>query len=183
MGHEMDAVDDLSTPAGRSLLPSATAAWLIYLATDFLLHAVFLSPWWRATADYWLSPTQLFQFIPFAYASFALYCAALNWLLVRLYGPRPSIAQGLKFGASAGLIFGTTVILANYSVFPLPVSALLVWPVTVILESAAVGVVSAWVLSVPYPWRRAGVVFGIAVGLFVLGIIIQNVFFPGAVVF
>lgn len=160
----------------RSLIPSSAAAWLIYLAADFLLHAVVLSGWWRATGDYWRPPNQLFQFIPLAYASFAIYCAALNWLLVQLYGPRPSVGQGLRFGAITGFIFGTMGILANYSVFSMPLLALWVWPLSVIVESAGAGSAAAWVLNAQQPWRRCAAVFGIALGLFVVGVIIQNMF-------
>lgn len=173
-------MNGLPAPSLRSLLPSALAAWLIYLTTDFLLHAVLLSAWWRATANYWLSPTQLFQFIPFAYVSSALYCAAFSWLLVRLYGPQPSVRRGLLFGTVTGLIFGIVTVLANYSVFSMPISALLVWPLSTTLDSAFEGVAAAWVLGAQHPWRRLGIVLGIAVGLFVLGVILQNVFFPSA---
>jgi hypothetical protein len=160
----------------RSLLPSTAAAWFIYLAADFLLHAVFLAGWWRATGDYWRPPNQLFQFIPLAYTAFAVYCAALNWLLVRLYGPRPSIRQGLRLGAVAGVIFGTTTTLASYSVFAMPPSALWVWPLAAIIELAGAGIAAAWVLNAPHPWRRCAAVLGIALALFVVGIIIQNLF-------
>lgn len=160
----------------RSLLPSTAAAWFIYLAADFLLHAVFLSGWWRATGDYWRPPNQLFQFIPLAYVAFAITCATLNWLLARLYGPRPSLRQGLRLGAVAGVLFGITTTLANYSVFSMPLSVLWVWPLTVIVESAGAGIAAAWVLNAQHPWRRCGAVLGITIGLLVVGIIVQNVF-------
>jgi len=173
-------MNERSIPSLRSLFAAAVSAWLITLAVDFVLHAAILASWWQTTQDYWLPPMTLFQNIPFAYVSFALYCGSLVWALTRFYGPRLSLRQGLQFGAIAGLVFGTMAILANYSVFPLPISALLVWPLSTTIESAAAGAIAVWTLNAPHPWRRVGVTLGIALGLFVLGVIIQNVLFPGA---
>jgi hypothetical protein len=177
---EGDAMTAAAAPAKRLLIAASTAAWLITVAVDFLLHAVLLAPWWRATEAYWLPPMQLFARIPFAYAAFAIYCALLSWLLIRLYGPGLSLRRGVVAGAAAGLIYGTAGILANYSVFPLPLSALLVWPLAAMLESAAAGGVCAWVLHTAHPWRRVGMVAGITAALLILSIILQNVLFPAA---
>jgi hypothetical protein len=172
-------MSEQSASTWRSLLASSVAAWLFYLAADFLLHAVFFSPWWRTTEEYWLPPLQLFQFIPFGYASFALYCGALSWLIWRLFGPKPSVSRGLSFGAGAGLFFGVTGILANFSVFRLPTSALLVWPLSAVITSASAGMAAAWVMRASHPWRRTAATLGIAIGLILVGIVIQNLFFPG----
>jgi hypothetical protein len=36
----------------------------------------------------------------------------------------------------------------------------------------------SWVLVGGRPWRRAGVVIGAAAALFILGVVLQNIFFP-----
>lgn len=69
--------------AGSKIIAATVAAWFIYLSIDFLIHAVILATWWKKTADYWLSPEDLFRLIPIGYASFAIYCGALTWLFVR----------------------------------------------------------------------------------------------------
>ena len=110
-------------PAGHTLLPAATGAWCIYLLIDFLTHAVLLAPYWRATESYWLPPRELFRMIPLAYTLFAIYCAALTWLLIRLYGNQPTLAAGLRFGAIAGLFLGASSTLGAYCVARMPSSA------------------------------------------------------------
>lgn len=173
-------MSQMGEPSKRFLVAASTAAWLIYLAADFMLHAVLLAAWWRATEAYWLSPLQLFQLIPLAYASFAIYCIVLSWLLIRLFGPRPSVRQGMLFGAVAGLLYGATAILGNFSVISLPVLALVVWPVSTMIESLLAGGASAWVFNASHPWRRVAVILGIALLLLMVGILLQNVFFPSA---
>jgi len=96
----------------RALLPAATGAWCAYLVVDFLIHAVALAHYWRATEQYWLPPPDLLRMIPVAYLSFAIYCAGSTWLLLRLHGDapqdhrRPAIWGGRRMLPRHGLCFG-----------------------------------------------------------------------------
>jgi hypothetical protein len=164
--------------ARARLLPASVAGWFAYLVFDFLVHAVFLAQWWRATESYWLPPFELFRRIPFGYASFAIYCTVLAWLLRRLYGDRLNLSRGLRFGAIAGLVYGLGFVLATYSAFHMPPSALVVWPASTLLESTIAGGVISWVLVAGRPWRRVGVVSGAAAVLVIVGFVVQNLFFP-----
>lgn len=164
-------------PTGYKIMVAAVAAWFIYIAIDFLLHAVILASWWKTTEDYWLPPRELFRLIPYAYASFAIYCAVLTWLFVRIYGDRRTTGAAFRFGAIAGLIFGVSVVLANYSVFRMPGSSFLVWPASFLIESTSACATASWVLDAERPWRRVGLVFGAAVLLLMIGAVLQNLLF------
>jgi hypothetical protein len=165
-------------PLRAKLLPAALAAWIGCLGLDFLLHGVFLASWWRATARYWLPPRELLEMIPLSYVAFAIYGGVVTWLLARLYGDRLNLRTGLRFGAVAGAISGVASVLAAYSVFRLPPLALVVWPASFTLESAIAGAAGSWTLVAERPWRRAGLVFGLAVIFLILGVVIQNLLFP-----
>ena len=106
--------------------------------------------------------------------SFAIYCAASTWLLIRLYGSHPKVTTGLRFGASAGLFLGVASAMGNYSVFRMPISALIVWPASLTVESAGAGAAAAWVIAANRPWRRLALAFAIAALLLVLGVVIQT---------
>jgi len=160
------------------LLPAVLAAWIAYLTVDFLMHGVFLASWWRTTQPYWLPPRELLRMIPLSYAAFAIYCAVLTWLLVRLYGARVNVATGLRFGAAAGVVSGVASVLAAYCVFRMPHMALVVWPASLTVESTIAGAIAAWTLVAGRPWRRAGLVFGVAVILLILGVVFQNLLLP-----
>ena len=164
----------VSAKKSPALLPAALAACLAYLALDFLIHASILAQWWSATEAYWLPPLELFQRIPFAYLSFAIYSTVLVWLLVRFLGPKPGLRESLGFGAAAGGLFGIASVLAQYSVFPMPASGLLVFPASVIIGSLGASAAGASVLSSPRPWRQAIMVLLIAFAIVVLGVLLQN---------
>ena len=169
-----------SHPGRASLFAAAAAAWLVYLAVDFLAHGVVLESWWRMTESSWLPPQTLLARIPLAYLSFAIYAVAVTWLLVNLVGPRPAILSGLGFGALAGCISGVWSVLSIYSVIPMPQASLLIWPVVAILESSAAGAAAAFILRSASPWRRLIFVLLITLALFLLGVILQNRFFSTA---
>jgi hypothetical protein len=160
------------------LLPAALAAWLGYLVLDFLMHGVFLAAWWRAAEPYLLPTRDMVKLIPLGYASFAIYCGALTWLVARLYGERVGVIAGLRFGVIAGLVFGVASTLGTYSALRMPRGALLIWPSSVVVESAIAGALAAWVLMAARPWRRVGLVLCVVIILFIAGVVIQNLFFP-----
>lgn len=166
----------MSSTSRRAVIPAALAAWLIYIALDFLTHAVLLASWWRATEIYWLPPMEMFRRIPLGYASFALYCAGLAWLIVRLHGDQVTLTTGLRVGLIAGLAFGLTGTVGAYSVLRLPPSYLLVAPITTAIESAAAGGTAAWVTRGAGRWRRAAKVAAVAMLLFIVGVVAQNLF-------
>ena len=169
---------DMSEGAKARLLPAAIAGWFAYLVIDFLEHAVFLAQWWRTTESYWLPPIELFRRIPFGYASFAIHCIVLAWLLRRLYSDRLSLLRGLRFGAIAGFVAGLASVFGTYSGFRMPPSALVVWPASILLDFTIASGVISWVLVTGRPWRRVGMVFLVAVLMFIVGVIMQNIFFP-----
>jgi hypothetical protein len=160
---------------------AAVAGWLAYLAVDFVLHAVLFSGWWRATESYWLPPRDLAARIPFAYGAFALYVASLTWLMVRLLGPRPRLAQAISFGAIGGLAFGVASVLATYSALAMPVSALFVWPATMVVASAGAMTAAMATLRADRPWRRVCLVCIVALLLACAGVVFQTFFQAPAV--
>ncbi len=163
---------------GTRIAAGATAAWLIFLAVDFVLHAGIFAGWWRATGSYWMPPADLFRLIPFAYVAFAIHCLVMTWLLVRIQGDDRTIISAGRFGAAAGLILGAVIALSNYSVLRLPVLSLLVWPASFMIESAFACAAASWVLDAQRPWRRVAIVFGAALVLMIIGIVLQNLIYP-----
>jgi len=163
---------------GAGVVAGAAAAWLIFLAIDFMLHAVIMAGWWKATASYWLPPAELFRMIPFAYVSFAIQCFVMTWLLVRIQGDNRTLVSAGRFGAAAGFILGAVIILGNYSVLRLPVLSLLVWPASFMIESAFACMAASWVLDAQRPWKRVALVFGAAVVLLIISVVLQNLIYP-----
>ncbi len=159
-------------------VPATGGAFLAILTVDFLLHAVVLSPWWRATGSYWRPPAELFALIPFAYAAYALCAVGLCWLLVALRGERPGLRFAAGVGAAAGAFLGAVSVLASYSVLAMPPGALLVFPLSFAVALGAGGAACALVLSAARPWRRLAVLAAGCLLLCALGVVVQNLVLP-----
>ena len=162
----------------RPLAQAILAAWLAYIAVDFLTHAVFLARWWRATGSFWLPPMQLVRMIPVGYLSFGLYSTGLIWLMLELLGDRPAPSSASVWAGTVGLAVGAIQALANYSVFRMPASALLVWPLSMAVASVAAGAAASSVLRADRPTRRLLVVLAAAVAVVLVGVVLQNTLFP-----
>ena len=158
----------------QAVVAAALGASWSYIVLDFLLHAVVLAPWWRATQAFWLPPLELAKRIPFAYGAFVIYCASLTVLLTAVRGEQPPVLTGLRFGAFVGIVFGVTSALAGYSVVQMPTSFLLVGPASTAIASAGAGAAAAWILSGHRRWRRVGVLFAAGLAFFVVGVVAQN---------
>ncbi len=154
------------------------AGWLAFLALDFLAHAVVLAGWWRASESYWLPPMELFKRIPFGYGAFALLVGTMTWLLVRLRGPQPRMAEALRFGGFAGLVAGAGSAMGAYSILSMPPSSLVVWTLSTTVESIGAAAAAAWTLRAPRPWRRVLLVLVMTVVVFAIGVVLQNLLFP-----
>jgi hypothetical protein len=155
------------------ILPAFIGAWLGCLVVDFLWQAVFHTSWYRANESFRL-PSELFLRIPFGYTSFAVYCFVITWLIIRLFNNDISITKGMKFGAIAGTIYGVLFVGVTYSVFSIPQITLIMWPLSIVIESTITGGVAAWVLIAERPWRQVAKVFGISLIFFIIGVVVQN---------
>jgi hypothetical protein len=158
-------------------VPAALSAWLSFLALDFFVHAAVLASWWQSTESYWRPPGMLLSMIPFAYVSFAMYCALLVWLQVRLLGPRPAISPSLRLAGMIGTVLGCSSVLATYSVIRMPLSALAVWPASFLVESLAAATASCFIFRSVRPWVSVLKILALVVLLLVIGIALQNMHF------
>ncbi len=174
----MNTAAQAIVPFRSRLIAGTIGAWLIYLAVDFLTHGVVMASYWRATAAYWRPPRELFLTIPISYAVFVAYCAALTWLLLRLYGDGLRVANGVRFGLAAGVFTSASFALGAYCIFRMPRSALVYWTASGAVESLFAGGVAAWVVLAARPWRRVSRVLLIFVVLMIVGVVLQNVLFP-----
>jgi hypothetical protein len=158
----------------RAVVAAATGATWSYVILDFLMHAVILAPWWRATGGFWLPPLDMARRIPFAYGGFAIYCVSLTVLLTVVHGEEPPVLAGVRLGALVGIVFGFTSALGAYSVVRMPPSFLLVGPASTAIGSAGAAAAAAWVLRGGRRWRRVGVLLAAGLALFVGGVVAQN---------
>jgi hypothetical protein len=159
--------------AGRFLL-TTFLAWLVFLALDFLAHATLLQTLWAQDIPALRTPQELFQLIPFGYASFLILTVMMGTLCL-LIVPRDRFPGGaLKLGTAAGAAFALSNGLAWYSVFDLPGPLLFLTSLVYWVELTAVAGVYGWLLPASSLKKRAWWVVGSAVLLVALSIVLQN---------
>ena len=158
----------------QAIVPAVVAALWSFVVLDFLVHAVVLASWWRATQAFWLPPLELAKRIPFAYSAFAIYSVGLCLFLKGAHREQLRVLTGLRLGALVGFAFGLMSALGWYSAVRIPASFLVVGPVSTAICSAGAGGAAAWVLGGVRRWRRVGIVVVVGFVVFLLGVVAQN---------
>jgi len=156
----------------RRTAASIALAWLVTIAIDFVIFGgVFAGVLEGADHPAVLAPEQLFARIPAGYGSFLLEVVLLHWLLKA--SQRPGITGGLLTGTLAGLVFASAVALGLWSFSTVPVTALVLWWLTLLLQFAAAGAVLG-AANTPL-WSRARTwAIGGVVALIAAGVVLQN---------
>lgn len=130
--------DAKPSSVSRALL-SITAAWIVSLGFDVLLHAGLLARWYVQPSPFLLGPNEAFQRISFGYLAFLVATGVLYWLIRRL-NIRSAVA-GLRFSAVAGCIVWSVFGLGLYSISTAPFPLLLGWWIGQTIESGLAGAV------------------------------------------
>ena len=164
----------------HKVFPATVAAFWIYVVLDFAIHAVVLVSWWRDHGTYSLSLLELAQRIPIGYSSFAIYCTGLCVLLASRQFEPLGVLSGLRIGVVVGIVYGLMFALGVYSITRIPMSFLILGPVSTAICSAGAGGTGAWVLIGVQRWRRVGLIVLGGVILLIIAIILQNLLQNGS---
>jgi hypothetical protein len=111
--------------AGQGALQAVTAAWLLSLGIDLLLHGGLLAGLYLQESPFILGPEAAFRRIPFGYFTFLVLTASLYWLLDRLRVR--GAMDGLRYGSTAAAIVWGALMIGLYSITTAPVSLLAGW--------------------------------------------------------
>ena len=152
---------------------AALFAWLAVIVFDFALHAGVLAGLYEEPQPFLLSPESAFRLIPLGYASFALFCLLLAWVMSRtgVRGNWPGLGFGLLFGV---LAWGSWC-LALASISTAPHGLLLAWFLGQGLEAGVAGFVAGAVLAGARLRPLAGWLVGWLVLCAIAGVVLQNV--------
>lgn len=150
-----------------------TAAWMLSLGFDFLLHGGLLARFYARESPFLLDPLTAFRRIPAGYLAFLLLTVGLFWLFRRLdvRGWR----AGAKMGLAAGLFLWGTLALGLWSITTAGVDTLVAWTLGQGVELGLAGVVlGAGRAGTPMRriWWRVGAFIAVCA---VLTIVLQSV--------
>ena len=122
---------------------AALAAWILYLALGFLIHAVMLNDMWQGLMRDGLarSATTGNALMPLGFGLALPGCLAFTYAYAKGYEGGPGLQEGLRFGVLVGLMIVTFGLVWNYVTFPLPMQYLTSTAVATVIEFAALGMV------------------------------------------
>lgn len=118
---------------------TVTAAWILSLGVDLLLHGGLLASHYVEPNPFLLDPHEAFRRIPWGYLTFLILTIALYWLIRRL-GVRGA-ASGFQFGAVAGAVVWGALAIGLYSISTATVPLLAGWWIGQALELGLAGAV------------------------------------------
>jgi len=121
----------------RTLL-AIVAVFVAWSVLDFVIHRVFLSSAYEATAQLWRPMAEmkmgLLWVVTFIAALFFVLIYA--WLITR-----KSLSRGLLYGLLYGLGAGVAMGYGSYAVMPITYQIALVWFLGQLVESALAGII------------------------------------------
>ena len=129
------------------------AIWVactLLVATDFLIHAVWLKPCCAATKELWRPETEMNARFPWMLGAQLLVAIAFVTIWALGLAPRGGAGLGCAYGFLVGLIVQATTII-TYVVSPLPLGIALKWFASGLVQSVLLGLVIALVYTSSRP--------------------------------
>jgi len=127
----------------RRLVPTL-GAFVVIWATEFFVHHVCLSEFYKAHAEWWRPEAEMKSLLPLMFLAQVLLAYLLTTVYAKGYeANKPGLAQGLRFGLLIGLLLMAPTSLVKFVVYPYPESLILTWflggLVEVMLAGAVIG--------------------------------------------
>lgn len=129
---------------GKRLSIAIVVAFIFIFATDFLIHAVWLGPDYKATAQLWRPEAEMNTRFPWMLGAQLL--AAITFVLIWAMGfaARGTVALACAYGLLIGLAVQVTTMI-TYVVTPLPPELALKWFFSGLVQSIVLGVITSFV--------------------------------------
>ncbi len=124
----------------KSLLLTILVAFVTVWATDFLIHAVWLSSTYGATQELWRPEAEMMAKMPFMLLGQFLLAAAFTVIFATCVAEKRRISCTLKLSASIGIIAVAGQIMM-YAVQPFPGTLVAKWCIASIVQALLLGLV------------------------------------------
>ena len=124
----------------KSLLITIVAAFAVVFFTDFLIHGLWLSSAYHATASLWRPQSEMNGFMPWLSAGQFLAAATFSLLWAVGFAEKAKVTCSLKYGVTMGL-FSQANTFITYAVSPLPADIAVKWFIAGVVQGALLGLV------------------------------------------
>jgi hypothetical protein len=124
----------------KSLAITTIVAFATVWATDFLIHAVWLSSTYGATKELWRTEEAMMAHMPFMFVGQFVVGAAFTMLFASFVAEKRRLKETLKFSALMGINTSAAQIIM-YAVQPYPGDLVVKWCFAYFLQSLILGVI------------------------------------------
>ncbi|GDY22333.1 hypothetical protein LBMAG56_36800 [Verrucomicrobiota bacterium] len=128
----------------KRLILAIIVAFVFVVATDFLIHGVWLKPTYAATASLWRTEPEMQARMGWMFASQFLAAMTFVVLWARGFAERACLRCALMYGLFMGL-FSQAATIMTYVVTPVPAEIPLKWFFTALAQATLLGVVTFFV--------------------------------------
>jgi len=109
-------------------------SWLVFLGIDFLFHAGLFQSLWKEPLPAFLPEKELYNRIPFGYASFLLLTCLLGFLYIKVYNNKVARKELFLFAVIVAILFAAINFLSLYSFTTIPLKQLAVFNLAYFIE-------------------------------------------------
>lgn len=124
----------------KSLILTIVVAFVTVFASDFLIHQVWLSGTYKATASLWRPEADMMAKMPLMFLCQFLVAAAFTMIFAACVAEKRCISCTMKYAASMG-VFSAAGQLMMYVVQPLPFGLAMKWVLAAIVQALVLGFV------------------------------------------
>lgn len=124
----------------KNLIITILVAFVTVWATDFLIHAVWLSSTYGATKHLWRPEAEMMAKMPFMFVGQFLVAAAFTLIFAAAVAEKRQLSCTLKYSACIGILAAAGQIIM-YAVAPYPGTLVAKWCVAYIAQALVLGVI------------------------------------------
>ncbi len=123
---------------------SVGTVWIVMVATDYLFHGVWLSPWYSQTAQFWRSPEEMQSFMPLFWVGQLVFSWAFVWIYSKGISGDNQWAQAFRYALAILLVAKVPNHMATWAMMPYPGDIVARWLVVSIVQAFAASFVMTW---------------------------------------
>lgn len=133
----------------KKFLPAVVVAYLLLMATNYLVHGIWLRPVYDLYENSWRPLEQQVAKMWILWIGQLIFTVMFAWVYTRGVEEKAWIAQGIRYGAVVTLFVVVPYTLSEYVVYRVPYRLALTWMGTGLVQMVLLGLVVAYFLRKP----------------------------------
>lgn len=133
----------------KKFLLAVVVAFIFLMATNYLVHGVWLNPIYEMYPDSWRPVEQQVAKMWIMWIGHLLYTVMFAWVYTRGAEDKAWVGQGIRYGAIVTLFVVVPCVLGEYVIYRVPYRLALTWMSVGLVQTVVMGLVVAYFLRRP----------------------------------